>query len=82
LAECEEYHTLTRVTRCKSLGRRFLNPKENIAMKKNPKNQDSAPQKEDSVTKKDDELQEDELNKVTGGMRKAPGNKASGLISL
>jgi hypothetical protein len=47
-------------------------------MKKNPKNQDTAPQKEDSITKKNDGLGEDELNKVTGGkvvlhVRKAGG---------
>ena len=49
-------------------------------MKKSPKNPNSAPQKEDPTTKKNDELQEDELNKVTGGnkvtiaMRKAGGD--------
>jgi bacteriocin-like protein len=32
-----------------------------------PKNPNSATQKEDSIPKKNDELQEDELNKVTGG---------------
>jgi bacteriocin-like protein len=49
-------------------------------MKKNPKNQGSTPQKEDSIAKRNDELQEDELNKVTGGsMRKAGGNSGSSL---
>ena len=43
-------------------------------MKTNPKNQSSAPQKEDSITKKNDELQEGELNKVTGGIRKSGGD--------
>jgi hypothetical protein len=66
-AECEEDHTLRRVIHCISLGRRFLNPKEKIAMKKSPKNPNSAPQKEASITKKNDELQEGELNKATGG---------------
>ena len=43
-------------------------------MKKNPKNPKSALQKEDPTTKRNDELQEDELNKVTGGsIRKAGG---------
>ena len=37
-------------------------------MKKNPKNQGSAPQQEGSITKKSDELGKDELNKVTGGV--------------
>jgi bacteriocin-like protein len=37
-------------------------------MKKDTKNPQSAPQKEDPTTKKNDELQEDELNKVTGGI--------------
>jgi hypothetical protein len=74
LAECEEDHTLRRVSCCKSLAS-LLNPKENIAMKKNPKNQANAPQKkEDPATKKDAELGEGELNKVTGGIRKSGGD--------
>jgi hypothetical protein len=41
-----------------------------------PANTFGAPQKEeDSITKKNDELQEGELNKVTGGIRKAGGDK-------
>jgi hypothetical protein len=40
---------------------------------KSPKNPKSAPQKEDPISKKNDELQEGELNKVTGG-RKAGGD--------
>jgi bacteriocin-like protein len=52
-------------------------------MKKNPKNQGSAPQKEDSIAKKNDELQEDELNKVTGGsIRKASGDSGTSLEEL
>jgi hypothetical protein len=44
-------------------------------MKKNPKNPKSALQKEDPTTKRNDELQEDELNRVTGGsMRKSSGS--------
>jgi hypothetical protein len=48
----------------------LLNPKENIAMKKNSPNPNSAPQKKDSITKKNGELGEGELNKVTGGATK------------
>jgi hypothetical protein len=41
------------------------------------KNPNSAPQKVDSITKKNDELQQNELNKVTGGMRKAGGDQST-----
>jgi hypothetical protein len=44
-----------------------LNPKENMAMKRNPKHPKSAPKKEVPTIKKNDELGEDELNKATGG---------------
>jgi bacteriocin-like protein len=56
-----------------------------MAMKKDTKNpkiapQKEAPQNEDSITKKNDELQEDELNKVTGGMRKSGGRDTTGVF--
>jgi hypothetical protein len=57
--------------------------KENIAMKTDTKNPNTAPQKEDPTIKKDDELREDELkelsvedlSKVAGGGWDVGANK-------
>jgi hypothetical protein len=46
-------------------------------MKNNPTNPNSAPKKEDPTTKKNDELQEGELNKVTGGSTGAGAGKVT-----